>query len=110
MITSINIKAAVTLVLLGGAIYMVLTPLYRGRVKINPAYGIRIRKAFASEEKWYKINRYGAAVLMYWAAVLVAAGIVCLYIPPQYVLTVAKAGFISIVVPVIGILRYAKKL
>jgi uncharacterized membrane protein len=110
MTLSINVMSAVKLVILAGVVFAFLIPLYYGKVKMNPVYGIRVRKAFASEENWYRINRYGAVALMYWAALLAAAGILCLYMPPESVLTVAKAGFISVIIPVVSILYYAKKL
>jgi hypothetical protein len=107
---SVNVKTAVTLVILGSVIFVLLTPLYRGKVKTNRVYGIRIRKAFASEENWYKINRYGATALMYWAALIMVTGIICLFIPPQFVLTAAKASILLIIIPLIQIMRYGKKL
>ena len=107
---SVNVKIAVTLVILGSVIFILLTPLYRGKVRTNPVYGIRIRKAFESEENWYKINRYGATAMMYWAALLMVMGIICLFIPSQFVLTVAKVSIMLIIIPIIQILRYAKRL
>ncbi|MDD5170119.1 MAG: SdpI family protein [Syntrophales bacterium] len=107
---SVNAKTAITLVILGSAIFLLLIPLYSGRVKMNRVYGIRIRKAFESEENWFKVNRYGAAALMYWAIGLMITGIMCLFIPPEFILTVAKTGFILIIIPVIQIMRYAKRL
>lgn len=107
---SVNVKTAVTLAVLGSAIFALLIPLYRGKVKRNPVYGVRIRKAFESEENWYKINRYGAIALMYWAALLIVMGIVCLFIPPGFVLTTAKISILLIIVPLIQIMRYGKKL
>jgi hypothetical protein len=47
---SVNAKSAVTLVILGGVIFLLLIPLYLGKVKRNPVYGFRIRKTFESEE------------------------------------------------------------
>jgi uncharacterized membrane protein len=107
---SVNVKTAVTLVILGSVIFILLIPLYRGKVRTNPVYGIRTRKAFESEENWYKINRYGAIALMYWAALLMVMGITCLYIPPQFVLTVVKVSILLIIIPLIQIMRYAKML
>jgi uncharacterized membrane protein len=107
---SINVKTAVTLGILGCAIFILLTPLYLGKVKRNAVYGIRIRKAFESEENWYKINRYGAIALMYWAVLIIVAGVICLFIPPQFVLTAAKVSILLIIIPLIQVMRYGKKL
>jgi hypothetical protein len=107
--TSINVKTAITLLIVGSVTFVILIPLYCGKVKPNPIYGIRVRKAFESEDNWYRINKYGSAVLMYWAAALMTAGIICLYLSPQFVLSVAKVSFISIIIPIILIMQYAKK-
>ncbi len=109
MIT-VNAKTAVTLVCLGFVLIAVSIPLYLGKIKMNHFYGFRIRKAFESEENWYSINRYGAKALMRWSVVLMAVGIVCPYIDPQHVLTVAKIGFLSLLVPVVQTWWYARKL
>jgi hypothetical protein len=107
---SVNAKSAVTLVILGGVIFLLVIPLYLGKVKRNPIYGFRIRKAFESEENWFKINRYGAVAMMCWAVLLIFMGIVCMYVPPEFVLTTAKISIASIIIPVIQVLRYAKRL
>jgi len=106
----VNFKTAVTLVCLGFILIAVSMPLYLGRIKMNSVYGFRIRKAFESEENWYLINRHGAKALMCWAVVLMAVGILCLYIDPQFVLTVAKVSFISLLVPIAQTVWYARRL
>jgi uncharacterized membrane protein len=106
---SVNEKTAITLVCLGTVVILVCIPLFLGKVRMNSVYGIRVRKAFESEENWHTINRYGAKVLMCWAIAVMILGITCLFIEPQSVLTVAKAGFISIVIPIIQILFFAKR-
>jgi hypothetical protein len=108
--TTVNAKTAVTLVCLGFILVGVSLPLYLGKIKMNGVYGFRLKKAFESEENWYLINRFGAMALMRWAVVIMAIGIACLYVEPEHVLTVAKAGFISLLVPVVQTLYYAKRL
>lgn len=107
---SVNAKTAVTLICLGFILIAVSLPLYLGKIKMNYFYGFRIRKAFESEKNWYLINRYGARALMYWSVVLMAAGIACLSIEPRYVLTIANICFISLLVPIVLTVWYAKKL
>jgi hypothetical protein len=107
---TVNAKTAVTLVCLGALVIGVSIPLLLGKIKMNCVYGFRIRKAFQSEENWYLINRYGAKTLMLWSVVIMAVGIACLYIEPQHVLTVAKITFISLLVPILKTLYYAKRL
>lgn len=99
-----------TFLILGLVVIMVCLPLYLGRIKRNIVYGFRIRKAFESEQNWYEINRYGAKSLIIWATFLMAVGIVCLYISPESVLTTAKIGFISIIVPILLTINYAKRM
>jgi hypothetical protein len=106
----VNLKTAVTLLCLGFILIAVSIPVYLGKIRMNCYYGFRIRKAFESEENWYTINRYGAKALMYWSVVIMAIGIVCLYIEPQSVLTVAKLTFLSVIVPIIQTFRYARRL
>jgi hypothetical protein len=107
---TVNAKTAVTLICLGTILIAVSIPLYLGKIKMNYFYGFRIRKAFESEENWYAMNRHGAKALMCWSVVIMAIGIACLYIEPQHVLTVAKVGFISLLVPVAQTVWYARRL
>jgi hypothetical protein len=106
----LNLKTAITLVCLGFILIAVCIPVYLGKIKMNCYYGFRIRKAFESEENWYTINRYGAKALMCWSVIIMAIGIVCLYIEPQPVATVAKLTFLSVIVPIIQTFRYARRL
>jgi len=91
-------------------IIVISIPLYLGKVKRNAVYGFRIRKAFESEQNWYLINRYGALLLMIWAVVLAILGIACLFVHPQYVLHIVKAGFISILIPVLLTIAFARRI
>jgi hypothetical protein len=107
---TVNAKTAVTLVCLGFILIGVSIPLLLGKIKMNYFYGFRIRKAFESEENWYEINSYGAKAMIRWALVIMAAGIACLYVEPQLALTVAKVSFVSVLVPIVQTLLFAKRL
>jgi len=107
---SVNVKTAITLFCLGIIVIAVCIPLYLGKIKMNRAYGFRIRKAFESEENWYEINRYGAKAVMCWSVFIMALGIACLFVDPPSVLTVAKVGFVSILVPIAQTLYHARRL
>jgi uncharacterized membrane protein len=107
---TINEKTCITLILLGLTAIIVSLPLYLGKVKRNIAYGFRIKKAFESDQNWYLINRYGAKLLIIWAICLMAAATIGLFIPPEHVLTVAKAGIVSIIVPVLLTMGFARRL
>jgi hypothetical protein len=57
-------------------------PLLKDKVKMNHWYGIRWpRKAFESEENWYRINRYGGRRLILWSVVLIFIGILTIVVP-----------------------------
>jgi hypothetical protein len=107
---TVNVKTAVTIVCLGFILIAVSIPLLLGKIKMNSLYGFRIRKAFESEENWYAINSYGAKALISWSVVILAVGIVCPYIEPQHVLAVAKLTFLSLLVPIVQTLWYARQL
>jgi uncharacterized membrane protein len=56
-----------------GVVLAVLSvPLILGKVPMNHAYGIRIRKAFVSEANWLAINRFGGVVLLVMGLLLAA--------------------------------------
>jgi len=110
LMTTVNVKTAITLACLGMILIGVSIPLYLSKIKMNYYYGFRIGKAFESEENWYRINRYGAKTLICWSVVIIASGIACLFIEPQSALTVAKITFLSVFIPIVQTLRYARRL
>ena len=56
-----------------GVLMVVLAvPLIRRRVPMNHFYGVRIPKAFVSDENWYEINAYGGKLLLGFGLFLVA--------------------------------------
>ena len=100
------------------ALFVVLSvALLQGNVKMNRWYGFRIKKAFSSEENWYKINRYGARRVMLWSAPLFLAGVVALCLPfgsadhvnLPLVLAFASAPLV-VLIPVIETCLHARKL
>jgi len=60
----------------------VSVPLILRMVPMNRAYGIRVRKAFASEQSWYDLNAYGGKVFLVVGALLVVFGLVTRGIAP----------------------------
>jgi len=87
-------------------------PLIRRKVKMNRWYGVRISKAFESEDNWYQINAYAGKRLILWAFVLAAIGIVTFFVPLQrlaLVLLFANAPVI-VIVPCIEAIVFARKL
>lgn len=111
-ISLVNIFAPVTIILM-------CIPLMRGEIGMNGWYGIRLPKAFKSEENWYKINRYGAQKLILWCKVNIVVGIFALVFalvfPPvseKVLILLISAGPIVFIctIPLIEILLYARKL
>ena len=95
-----------------GLIIVLAIPLVQRKVRMNRWYGIRIKKAFASDENWYRINAYGGKRLVLWALVLAAIGIVTFFLPLQHrALPVLLAcAPLILLVPCLEILAFAKKL
>jgi uncharacterized membrane protein len=54
----------------------VAVPLIQRRVKMNHWYGVRIPAAFASEEAWFDLNRYGGRLLFFWGLTIAATAAV----------------------------------
>ncbi len=50
---------------------------------MNCYYGIRIRKAFRSDEDWYDINEYGGRVFIRWSFGIIVCGIILMFIPVE---------------------------
>ncbi len=49
---------------------------------MNEIYGVKIPKSFTSEENWYKINTYGAKVVIILHGIpLILFGIIGFFIP-----------------------------
>ncbi len=75
--------------ILAGILFIGISiPLLRGKIPMNQAYGFRIQKAFASNDNWYAINKYGAKQLLIWSSIVVAAGIILLFVPIPPILRV----------------------
>ena len=101
-----------------GLLIAISIPLIRRRVKMNHFYGVRIPKAFESEENWYKINEYGGRQLVLWSCVLALSGVVTFFLPlgtaekpsDTLVLIAATMPLLVLVPAIVQILLYARKL
>lgn len=51
-------------------------PLILRRVRMNHWYGVRVPAAFASEEAWFAINRYGGRLLLGWGGMIALIALV----------------------------------
>ena len=108
-----NIIFGLVNVLAGGLILGLSIPLIKGTVKMNRVYGVRYKKAFESEENWYKLNRYGGRLLAYWSVLFMAVGAVCFFIP----LDAGNALFwgavlfpLTVLIPAYQTYRYGQRL
>ena len=113
-----NIVLGISNLSLGLLLIVLSIPLIKRKVKMNHFYGVRIAKAFESEENWYQINAYGGRRLVAWSVVLAVIGVITFFLPlgsaehpnETLVLTVSLVPLIVIVPSVAQILRYSKKL
>ena len=55
----------------------------KDQIHMNKWYGVRFRKAFVSDDYWYKINRYGGKLLIIWSIPIVLIGIATFFIPEE---------------------------
>lgn len=55
---------------IGVALVVLSIPLVARKVPMNAVYGVRTRKAFASERNWYEINAYGGKLLLFYGLLL----------------------------------------
>ncbi len=109
-----NVMHSLVNIFVGVLIIGTCVPLVRGKIKMNWWYGIRIKKAFESEENWYKINKYGAQRLILWSMVPLLTGILTLLVPIGYMVSLLLAICVPTVficiIPIIEILLFARKL
>ena len=100
--------------LLTGLLFIgIAIPLMLRRVAMNRWYGVRIPKAFASEENWYAINAVGGRWMAVAGGVLgLVGGLVLLWPPPTAtgVLIASLAPVPLVLFTLVPVLRFAKRL
>lgn len=98
---------------LGVIIFVMSLPLMLRKVPMNQVYGIRIRAAFESEQRWYAINAYGGRQLAIWSLLLIAAGVTGFFIAPAHFKMFAYgsllAAILAITMPLLMILRWSRR-
>ena len=72
-------------------------PLIRGRIGPNRTYGVRTRAAFASEEAWYAINRFGGRELLRWSVPVALVGLAAFVFSGLGAKTLIASAFVPIV-------------
>ncbi len=95
-----------------GLFVMLAVPLVQRKVKMNRWYGVRIKKAFESDDNWYQINAYAGKRFILWASVLAGIGILTFFVPLQHagiVVLLACAPLIA-VIPCVEAMIFARKL
>ncbi len=109
----LNVVIGVSNVLCAVLAMLLVRPLIERRVKMNPFYGVRFRKAYVSEELWYAINEYGGRRMMLWSWVLLAIGIVSFFVPlegkPVLTFSLSIASMIYLI-PAIESYLYARRI
>ncbi len=99
--------------LTGLLLVLVAMPLIRRKVAMNRWYGVRIRKAFASEANWYAINEVGGRWLAGAGGVLALAGGSVLLWPPTTVTGILFASLAPVplvLFTLVPVLRFARRL
>jgi hypothetical protein len=103
---------ASTILGVGILTFCVCLPLIYRKVPMNRFYGIRIPQSFASAERWYDINAHGGRLLARWSCLIIVTGVVSFLVPLRflqaYAMTAAGAILISVIVPLIQIIRWAR--
>ena len=83
-------------------------PMVKRKIPMNGWYGIRIQKAFQSEELWYDINAYGGRQLIIWSLPILVAGVACFFVPlneANPLPIIALAGGPIAIFPVIAVVK-----
>lgn len=104
---------AITTLLSGVLIFLLSLPLIFRSVPMNRLYGIRIPAAFESPQRWYDINAYGGRCLAIGALPIVGAGVTGFFLSADWMLSYAWAttavALVSLLVPVVLILRWSRR-
>lgn len=105
---------SVALLCLALVVLLLALPLRYGKVKPNAWYGIRFPESFKSPQHWYRINRYGAGLLIKWSFTLGALAAFFVIVPSALDSPLGFIGLLvyplSIFVPVFLSYRYARSL
>ncbi|MFP4381100.1 MAG: SdpI family protein [Candidatus Sumerlaeia bacterium] len=115
--SAINQIIAIANISVGLIIILASVPLFLGRVGRNRWYGIRTRKALASEENWYRINRYAARRMIIWSVLIILSGPAALLVDfgvqedPRIGLIILFAHIpLILLIPVIETVIWSRKL
>jgi uncharacterized membrane protein len=111
---SLNLAIGAPQIAIGFLLLALARPLVQRRIRPNMWYGVRIRKAFESEENWYAINRFGGQRFTVWSQAMVASGVLSLFLPLRandaLTMFVGLLPALMVMIPMVEILRYSKTL
>ena len=90
-------------------------PTLLNKIKMNKYYGIRIKKAFESEENWYKINSYGSKIFILWTVIVLVIEVLLILffsntIEIIYFIITAYVPFLIFIIPAIQLSIYCRKI
>ncbi len=100
--------------IVGAVCILLCLPLLFGLVPPNKWYGVRFPAAYKSRENWYRINRFGAIVVLMFGAVVLLIGSLPMLLNwqptfPESILLMMSPLFLLLIV-VLSIMLYSRKL
>ena len=104
---------AIALLAVGGITLATCRPLIKRRVPMNRFYGIRVREAFKSKERWFDINAYGGRQFAMWSLPIVITGMLGLFLPTHLVFIYIPIAIgvivLSALIPLIRTVRWIRE-
>jgi hypothetical protein len=89
-------------------------PLVLRKVPMNRVYGVRVLKAFKSEDNWYEINAYGGRLFLAYGLLLTFFGIAARDLAPSPTsiwMAVFIVGPLLLIFPILVLINsYARRL
>ena len=70
---------------------------------MNYFYGVKIKKAYSSEENWYKINKYGGIQLIYCSLFYILIGFLFIFFPKLFNYIPLKIWIINLITIFLGL-------
>ena len=103
---------AIAMLVTGAVMLLSCLPLVYRKVAMNRFYGIRVREAFKSSERWFDINAYGGRQFAMWSWPLMLIGLIGLALPAHFVFIYVPVAVAAILVsgltPLIQTIRWIK--
>ena len=108
----VSLIIGVSWILAGLLCIALAVPLAMRRVRRNSLYGMRFPQSYASEDAWLAINQYGGRRMLLVSPLLIAVGVVSLFLPLQtdfgFAIVIAFVPLIFILVAVFQTWRFAR--